>query len=151
MLMYHDNLFPFLLANEGWRCINWSLWGHWLTGQGMWHMVYTALSSRSEACGDILVHHWVYSCSSPLNLFTVLWLEYWTWVQNRSTKLLEPVKPFSWMWKLSKQEWHQASEFENKPLLADKKNPNYFLVFFFFWDCFSSWKKAHIFFRYVFT
>lgn len=144
MLMYHDNLFPFLLANEGWRCISQSFWGHWLTGQEMWHVLYIALSSSSEACGDILLHHWVYSSLSPLNLFTVLW-NAGHGCKSRS-KLLEPVKPFLWMWRLRKQEWHQASDSENTPLLADKKT-----TAFFSWDYFSSWKKAHILFRHVFT
>lgn len=83
MLMYHDNLFLFLLANEGWRCINQSFWDHWLTGQGIWHMLYIALSSGSEACRVILVWHWAPSHSSPLSLLTLLWVGRWTPVQIR--------------------------------------------------------------------
>lgn len=43
-------------------------------------------------------------------------------------------KYFSWMRKQHKQEWHQASQSENKPLLAETD--------VFFWVSLSSWKKT---------
>lgn len=65
MLMYHDNLF--LFPNEGWRCIHWSFWGHWLTDRGMWHMFYIALISSSAGTLVLVPSH-----SLPPSLLTLL-------------------------------------------------------------------------------
>lgn len=144
MLMYHGNLFIFLLPNEGWRCINWSFWGHWLTEQGMWHMFYIALSSSSVGT------HLFCSGSFPLlaskSSYSPLSGDAGHWCKSGAT-LLDSVKLFLRMWKLCKQEWHQVSWLKYKPLVAD---PPFLSPPFFSWDYLPSWKKAHKLFRHVF-